>query len=83
MWTVFPIPLGEAASWEPALAERTARATALETTASGIHWTFAAGSQRELGQLAPMVDVARDQRWGRVAEGNTGVPRHGMRKWGD
>ncbi|CAE7180802.1 bglX [Symbiodinium pilosum] len=59
MWTVFPIPLGEAASFDPDLAERTARATALETTASGIHWTF-----------APMVDVARDQRWGRVAEGS-------------
>jgi len=59
MWTVFPIPLGEAASWEPKLAHQTARATAHETTASGIHWTF-----------APMVDVARDQRWGRVAEGS-------------
>lgn len=59
MWTVFPIPLGEAASFDPDLAEKTARATALETTASGIHWTF-----------APMVDVARDQRWGRVAEGS-------------
>jgi beta-glucosidase len=57
MRTVFPIPLGEAASFEPALAERTARATAVEATAAGIHWTF-----------APMVDVARDQRWGRVAE---------------
>lgn len=50
-------PLGEAASFEPDLAERTARATAKEATAAGIHWTF-----------APMVDVARDQRWGRVAE---------------
>ncbi|MFC4728835.1 glycoside hydrolase family 3 N-terminal domain-containing protein [Coralloluteibacterium thermophilus] len=59
MRTVFPIPLGEAASFEPALAERTARATAVEATAAGIHWTF-----------APMVDVARDQRWGRVAEGS-------------
>lgn len=59
MWTVFPIPLGEAASFDPDLAFQTARATALETTASGIHWTF-----------APMVDVARDQRWGRVAEGS-------------
>lgn len=59
MWTVFPIPLAEASSWEPLLAQRTARATALETTSSGIHWTF-----------APMVDVARDQRWGRVAEGS-------------
>ncbi|WP_296279793.1 glycoside hydrolase family 3 N-terminal domain-containing protein [Pseudoxanthomonas sp.] len=57
MRTVFPIPLGEAASFEPDLAERTARATAREATAAGIHWTF-----------APMVDVARDQRWGRVAE---------------
>jgi len=56
--TVFPIPLGEAASFEPALAEKTARAAAVEATATGIHWTF-----------APMVDVARDQRWGRVAEG--------------
>ncbi len=57
MRTVFPIPLGEAASFEPDLAERTARATAIEATAAGIHWTF-----------APMVDIARDQRWGRVAE---------------
>ena len=40
MWTIFPIPLGEAASFDPEMAEKTARATALETTASGIHWTF-------------------------------------------
>ncbi|WP_250634366.1 glycoside hydrolase family 3 N-terminal domain-containing protein [Pinirhizobacter soli] len=58
MRTVFPIPLGEAASFEPALAERTARAAAVEATAAGIHWTY-----------APAVDIARDQRWGRVAEG--------------
>lgn len=58
MSTVFPIPLGEAASFEPELAKKTARATADEATAMGIHWTY-----------APMVDVARDQRWGRVAEG--------------
>ncbi|HEY4144756.1 glycoside hydrolase family 3 N-terminal domain-containing protein [Pinirhizobacter sp.] len=58
MRTVFPIPLGEAASFEPELAERTARAAAVEATAAGIHWTY-----------APAVDVARDQRWGRVAEG--------------
>lgn len=58
MRTVFPIPLGEAASFDPALAERTARATAVEATAAGVHWTF-----------APAVDIARDQRWGRVAEG--------------
>ncbi|WP_349257716.1 glycoside hydrolase family 3 N-terminal domain-containing protein [Povalibacter sp.] len=56
--TVFPIPLGEAASFDPALAEATARVTAVEATAAGLHWTF-----------APMVDIARDQRWGRVAEG--------------
>ncbi len=58
MRTVFPIPLGEAASFEPELAQRTARATAVEATAAGIHWTY-----------APAVDIARDQRWGRGAEG--------------
>ncbi|WP_282272605.1 beta-glucosidase BglX [Stenotrophomonas sp. PS02298] len=58
MRTVFPIPLGEAASFEPDLARRTARATAIEATAAGIHWTY-----------APAVDIARDQRWGRGAEG--------------
>ena len=57
--TVFPIPLAEAASFDPHLCERTARAAAQEASASGLHWTF-----------APMVDVARDQRWGRVAEGS-------------
>jgi len=57
--TVFPIPLGEAASFEPELAERTARVAAIEATAGGLHWNF-----------APMVDIARDQRWGRVAEGS-------------
>ena len=56
--TVFPIPLAEAASFEPDLAYKTARAAAVEATAMGLHWTF-----------APMVDVARDQRWGRVCEG--------------
>lgn len=55
---VFPVPLAEAASFDPALAEATARVTAVEATAAGLHWTF-----------APMVDIARDQRWGRVAEG--------------
>ena len=57
--TVFPIPLAEAASFEPELAERTARVAAVEATAGGLHWNF-----------APMVDIARDQRWGRVAEGS-------------
>lgn len=56
--TTFPVPLGEAASWDLDLAERTARAAAAEGGASGIHQTY-----------APMVDVARDQRWGRVVEG--------------
>jgi beta-glucosidase len=56
--TIFPIPLGEAAAFDPALSERIARAVAREASAGGLHWTF-----------APMVDVARDQRWGRVAEG--------------
>ncbi len=55
--TMFPIPLAEASSFDFALAERTAAAAALEASALGIHWTF-----------APMVDVARDERWGRVAE---------------
>jgi beta-glucosidase len=56
--TIFPVPLAEAASWNPALAEQTARAAAIEATAYGLHWTY-----------APMVDVARDPRWGRVVEG--------------
>jgi beta-glucosidase len=58
LFTVFPVPLGEAASWDAGLAERTARAAARESAASGIHQTY-----------APMVDVGRDQRWGRVVEG--------------
>jgi len=56
--TTFPVPLGESASWDLDLAERTARAAAVEGGASGVHQTY-----------APMVDVARDQRWGRVVEG--------------
>jgi len=56
--TVFPVPLGEAASWEPELAERTAHIAAVEAAAAGIDWTF-----------APMVDIARDARWGRGVEG--------------
>jgi len=56
--TVFPIPLGEAASWDPAAAERSAAIAAAEAKAVGLHWTF-----------APMVDIARDARWGRIAEG--------------
>lgn len=56
--TIFPIPLAEACSWEPELARRTAEVAAREAAAAGLHWTF-----------APMVDVARDARWGRIAEG--------------
>ncbi|KOS04860.1 beta-glucosidase [Flavobacterium akiainvivens] len=57
--TVFPINLGESASWDPALAELSSKVAAAEAAASGIHWTF-----------APMVDIARDPRWGRVSEGS-------------
>ncbi|WGK64030.1 glycoside hydrolase family 3 N-terminal domain-containing protein [Flavobacteriaceae bacterium YJPT1-3] len=56
--TIFPIPLAEASSWDLALMEESARVAALEASAEGLHWTF-----------APMIDVARDPRWGRVAEG--------------
>lgn len=56
--TIFPVPLAEASSWDVALAERSARAAALEATAHGLHWDY-----------APMVDIARDARWGRVVEG--------------
>ncbi|HEY7567139.1 MAG TPA: glycoside hydrolase family 3 N-terminal domain-containing protein, partial [Gemmatimonadaceae bacterium] len=56
--TTFPVPLGEAASWNPAAAERSARVAATEAAANGLHWTF-----------APMVDIARDPRWGRIVEG--------------
>ncbi|RKE50272.1 MULTISPECIES: glycoside hydrolase family 3 N-terminal domain-containing protein [unclassified Sphingomonas] len=65
--TAYPLPIAEACAFDPDLAMRTARAAALETTALGIHWTF-----------APMVDVARDQRWGRVAEGSGEDPYLGM-----
>jgi beta-glucosidase len=56
--TVFPVPLGEAASWDLEAIEESARIAAREASASGIHWTF-----------APMVDIGRDPRWGRVMEG--------------
>lgn len=55
--TIFPIPLGQAASWNPDLVSRCAAASAEEAAARGINWTF-----------APMVDIGRDPRWGRVAE---------------
>src|SRR5688500_1543273 len=56
--TIFPIPLGLSASWDTSLIERTARAAAEEMSADGLNWTF-----------PPMVDIARDPRWGRVSEG--------------
>ncbi len=56
--TEFPIPLGLASTWDPTLIEQTARVAARETSASGIRWVF-----------SPMVDIARDARWGRMTEG--------------
>ena len=56
--TIFPLPLAEAASWDLAAIEKGARVAAIEAAAQGIHWTF-----------APMVDIGRDPRWGRVMEG--------------
>jgi len=69
--TIFPIPLGEAASWNPDLAEQAAAGAAREARAAGIHWTF-----------APMVDIARDARWGRIAEGAGEDPFLGSRMSG-
>ncbi len=56
--TIFPVPLASASSFDPAAVERAARIGATEGAANGLHWTF-----------APMVDIARDPRWGRVVEG--------------
>lgn len=56
--TIFPISMGEAASWDMAAIEKSARVSAQEASAEGIHWTF-----------SPMVDIARDARWGRMSEG--------------
>ncbi|HEX7018797.1 MAG TPA: glycoside hydrolase family 3 N-terminal domain-containing protein [Gemmatimonadaceae bacterium] len=59
MKTVFPVNLGMAASFDSAAVARAARVAAVEATAMGVHWTF-----------APMVDIARDARWGRIVEGS-------------
>jgi len=56
--TIFPVPLALAATWAPESAERAARVGAEEATSAGLHWTF-----------APVIDIARDPRWGRVVEG--------------
>ena len=56
--TVFPIPLAQAASWDPEMVEQAAAVAAREAASAAIHWTF-----------TPMLDIARDPRWGRIAEG--------------
>ncbi len=57
--TIFPIPLAEASTWNPEIVEAAARSAGREARAAGLNWTF-----------APMVDIARDPRWGRIAEGS-------------
>lgn len=64
--TIFPIPLAEASTWNLELVERSAHIAAVEASAGGIHWTY-----------APMVDIARDPRWGRIAEGSGEDPHLG------
>lgn len=56
--TIFPIPLAQAASWNPSAVERSCSVAAAECNASGVDWTF-----------SPMIDIARDGRWGRISEG--------------
>lgn len=66
--TIFPIPLAEACSWDLKMMQRTAEIAAIEAASDGINWTF-----------APMVDIARDARWGRVMEGAGEDPYLGSR----
>src|SRR5215203_2346255 len=66
--TIFPVPLAMASSWDPALVEQAQRVAASEASAVGIRWTF-----------APMVDIARDPRWGRIVEGAGEDPFLGAR----
>ena len=66
--TIFPIPLAQAAAFDPAMSQAAAAVAAREATAEGIKWTF-----------APMLDIARDPRWGRIAEGNGEDPLLGSR----
>ncbi|PQA89586.1 beta-glucosidase BglX [Hyphococcus luteus] len=61
--TIFPVPIAMASTWDPAAAEDMARVSAAEASAAGLHWTF-----------APMVDIARDPRWGRIVEGSGADP---------
>ena len=57
--TIFPVPLGQASTWDTAMIEKAERIAAIEATAEGLNWVF-----------TPMVDIARDPRWGRVMEGS-------------
>jgi len=66
--TIFPVPLAMAATWAPESSERAARVAADEATSAGLHWTF-----------APMIDIARDPRWGRIVEGAGEDPYLGAR----
>lgn len=66
--TIFPVPLAMASTWSPQAHERAARIAAIEATSAGLHWTF-----------APMVDIARDPRWGRIVEGAGEDPYLGSR----
>ncbi|MEO8018036.1 MAG: glycoside hydrolase family 3 N-terminal domain-containing protein [Pseudomonadota bacterium] len=66
--TIFPVPLALAATWAPESYERAARVAADEATSAGLHWTF-----------APMIDIARDPRWGRIVEGAGEDPYLGSR----
>jgi beta-glucosidase len=66
--TIFPVSLGLAATWAPESQERAARVAADEATSAGLHWTF-----------APMIDIARDPRWGRIVEGSGEDPYLGAR----
>ena len=68
--TTFPILLGEACTWDPELVRRNAEIAAKESRSEGIRWTY-----------SPMVDVARDARWGRIAEGTGEDPYLGVRFW--
>jgi len=64
--TIFPIPLGISATWDMALIQQSARIAAKEATAEGLNWVF-----------SPMVDIARDPRWGRISEGSGEDPWYG------
>ena len=66
--TIFPVPIAIASTWSPQAHETAARVAALEATSAGLHWTF-----------APMVDIARDPRWGRIVEGSGEDPYLGAR----